>query len=85
MMMMMMMMMMISELISYRNSEGGAGIAQSVWLWDMGWMTGVLVPVGATDFSPLHSAQTSSEAQPASYPMGAGGSFTEDKAVGERS
>jgi hypothetical protein len=33
----------------------------------MGWMAGIRLPAGARDFSLLHSIQTSSAAQPASY------------------
>jgi hypothetical protein len=36
----------------------------------------------AKDFSALHSAHTDSEAHPASYPLGTGGSFTGVKAAG---
>jgi hypothetical protein len=36
---------------------------------------GVLVPVGARDFSPLNVVQTCSGAHRTSYPMGTGGSF----------
>jgi hypothetical protein len=40
-----------------------------------GWTTGVRLPTGTRDFSLLYSVQTGSEAHPASYPMGIGGSF----------
>jgi hypothetical protein len=35
----------------------------------MGWTAGVQFPVGARDFSLLHSVQTNAGAHPASYPM----------------
>jgi hypothetical protein len=41
---------------------------------------GVRVPVGSRIFSM--SSKTGSEAHPASYPMGIGGSFPRDKAAG---
>jgi hypothetical protein len=41
-----------------------------------GWTAGVRSPVGARDFSLLHSVQTSSGAHPVSYEIGTGGSFT---------
>jgi len=48
----------------------------------MGWKIGVRFPVGAGNFSLLHRVQTGSEANPASYPMGTGGSFPGGKAAG---
>jgi len=39
---------------------------------------------GAGNFSLLHRVQTGSEARPASYPMGTGGSFPGGKAAGAR-
>jgi hypothetical protein len=44
--------------------------------------TGVRFPVGARNFSPLHSFQTGSGAYPASYPMGTGASFSWGKEAG---
>jgi hypothetical protein len=46
------------------------------------WMAGVRFQAGAKCFSLLHSAQTNSVAHPASYPMGAVGSFTGGKTAG---
>jgi hypothetical protein len=48
----------------------GAGIAQSVWRWAMGWAAQVRFPA-VTDYSLILSVQTESGAHPA-YPMGAG-------------
>jgi hypothetical protein len=45
-------------------------------------MIGVRFPAGAGNFPLLHHVQTGSGTHPASYPMGAGGSFPEDKATG---
>jgi hypothetical protein len=42
---------------------------------------GVRFPAGAGNFS-LHRVQKSSEAHPASYPMGTGGSFPGGEAAG---
>jgi hypothetical protein len=41
----------------------------------MDWTTGVWSPAGAKDFSSRPCIQTGSGAQPASYPIGTGGSF----------
>jgi hypothetical protein len=45
-------------------------------------MIGVRFPAGAGNFSLRHRVQTGSGVQPASYPMGIGGSFPEGKAAG---
>jgi hypothetical protein len=42
----------------------------------------VRFPSGAGNFSLHHGVQNGSEAHPASYPMGTGGSFPEGKAAG---
>jgi hypothetical protein len=60
-------------------------IAQSVYrlgygLDDRG--SRVRLPAGAGNFSLHHRVQKGSEAHPASYPMGTGGSFPEGKAAG---
>jgi hypothetical protein len=55
-------------------------MTQTVYLRDTGWVTWVLSPAQARDFSLLHSIQTGSEAHPVSCPMD---TFTEGKAVGE--
>jgi hypothetical protein len=47
-----------------------------------GWTAGVRFPARARDISLLHSVHTSSEAHPASYPVGTGGSFTGVKRPG---
>jgi hypothetical protein len=61
------------------SRDSSVGIATGYGL-DDGWV-GVLVPVGPKIFSsPL--VQTGSQAHPASYPMGTGGSFPGGKAVG---
>jgi hypothetical protein len=46
----------------------------------MGWTIGVRSPTGAEDFSSSPCIQTSSGAQPASYPVGTGGPFPGGKA-----
>jgi hypothetical protein len=46
------------------------------------WMIGFLFPAWAGNFSLHHRVQTGSEAHPASYPMGIGGSFPEGRAAG---
>jgi hypothetical protein len=43
------------------------------------WKTGVRFPTEAKDFSSSLFDQTSSEAHPASYPMGTRGPFSGDK------
>jgi hypothetical protein len=50
------------------------GIAQTVYWQVTGWVVWVRFPA-VQDFSILHSIQTGSGAQPASYPMGSRGSF----------
>jgi hypothetical protein len=55
------------------------GIATGYGLDDRG--VRVRVPVGSRTFL-LHVVQTGSEAHPASYPMGTGGSFPCDKGAG---
>jgi hypothetical protein len=59
----------------------GIGIAQSVQRRAMGWTAGVRFPAEAINYL-LHSVQTGSEAHPASYTMGIGGSFSGCKAAG---
>jgi hypothetical protein len=44
-------------------------IAHSVYLRATGWMAAVRFPARATNFSLLHSVQTDSGANSASYPM----------------
>jgi hypothetical protein len=56
------------------------GIATGYGLDDR--MIGVRFPAEAGNFSPRHRVQTASGAHPASYPMGAGGSFPGGKAAG---
>jgi hypothetical protein len=43
--------------------------------WTVAYMIGDLFPAGAGNFSLQHRVQTSSGAQPASYPMDTGGLF----------
>jgi len=45
----------------------------------MGCTYGIQFPARAWIFSPHHCIQTGSGALPASYPMGSGGSFPEEK------
>jgi hypothetical protein len=52
---------------------------RAVWL-TTDWMIGVRSPAEAKDFSSGLCVQTSSEAHPASYPMGTGGLFPGGKA-----
>jgi hypothetical protein len=61
-----------------RHSAGG--IATDYGLDDP--MIGVRIPVWAVNFSLRHRVQNGSGAQPASYPMGTGGSFLGGKAAG---
>jgi hypothetical protein len=60
------------------NRDRTVGIATGHGLDNQGF--GVRVPVGQ-EFSLLHVVQTGSEANPASYPMGTGGSFPGGKAA----
>jgi hypothetical protein len=48
----------------------------------MGWMAKVRFLAKIRDFSVLHSLQTGSEAHPATYLVGTGGSFPGGKEVG---
>jgi hypothetical protein len=47
-----------------------------------GWTAGVRCQARTTYFSLVHRVQTGSEAHPASYPMGAGSSFSNGNAAG---
>jgi hypothetical protein len=53
-------------------SKTGAGVAQSLQSPITDWTTGVPSPAETKDFSSSLCVQTSSETQPASYPMGTG-------------
>jgi hypothetical protein len=64
-----------SKEIIIRSRDSSVSIAT-------GWTTGVRLPVGARDFSPLHVFQTGSGARPTSYPMDTGGSIRVGKAAG---
>jgi hypothetical protein len=55
--------------------ESSVGVA-------MGWTAGVRSPAGTVDLSLLRRVQPGSGAQPASYPMGTGGSFPDGKVAG---
>jgi hypothetical protein len=57
-----------------------AGIALGYGLDDRG--SGIQFPARAGNFSLHHRIQNGSEAHPASYPMGTGGSFPGGKAAG---
>jgi hypothetical protein len=59
------------------SSDSWVGIATSLWL--VGWGS---IPGGARDCSALHTVQTSSEAQPASYSEDTEGCFRCDNAAG---
>jgi hypothetical protein len=59
-------------------------VAQSVQSLTTDWTTEVRFPSGAEDFSSDLCVQTSSEAHPASHPMGTGGPFPGGKAWPER-
>jgi hypothetical protein len=61
------------------SRDSSVGIATDYGLDDR--MIGVRFPVGAENFSRLH-VHTGSEAHPASYPMGTGGSYPGGKAAG---
>jgi hypothetical protein len=56
-----------------------AGVAQSIPCLTTDWSTRIWSLAEAKDFSSSLCVQTSSEAHPASYPMGTGGSFSESK------
>jgi hypothetical protein len=60
--------------------ESSVGIALGYGLDDRG--SRVRFPAGAGNFSLHHRVQTGSGAHPASYPMGARGSFLRGKAAG---
>jgi hypothetical protein len=53
----------------------GAEVAQPVQCLTRDWTIEVRSPAEADDFSSSPSVNTSSEAHPASYPMGTGGPF----------
>jgi hypothetical protein len=65
-----------------RKETGGAAVAQAEKCLTTGWTIGVRSPTGAEEFSSSSCAQTGSEADPASYPMGTGGPFPGGKARG---
>jgi hypothetical protein len=58
---------------SPQSCDGSVGIALGYGLDDRGYR--VRFPAGAGNFSLHHRIQNSSEAHPASYPMGIRGSF----------
>jgi hypothetical protein len=60
------------------NNNTGTGVAQSVWCLTTDWTTGVQSPTEIKHFSSSLCVQTSSDAHPASYPMGTGGSFPQE-------
>jgi hypothetical protein len=66
--------------LSILSHDISVGIALSFGLDD--WGSRVRFPVGAGNFSLHHSVQTGSGAHPASYPVGARGSFPGGKAAG---
>jgi hypothetical protein len=74
----------INEIYFYLHISPGAGTAQSVQQWAMGWMARVRFLVWARDSSPLHSAQTGPGAHPGSYPT-YWGPFLQGKAAEVRS
>jgi hypothetical protein len=51
-------------------------------LWATGWTTGVRFPAGARVFPLRHRVQIGSGTNPASYPMGTGGSLPGNKEAG---
>jgi hypothetical protein len=57
------------------NRDSAIGIAT-------GWIATVRFPTGGKDFSFLHSVQTGSGANPASYPVGTGCSLPGGNATG---
>jgi hypothetical protein len=61
------------------SRDSSVGIALGYGLDDRGSM--VRFPAGAGNFSLHHRVQNGSRAQPASYPMGTGGSFPGGKAA----
>jgi hypothetical protein len=67
-------------LMSSKSRDSSVGIALHYRLDDRG--SRVRFPAGAGNFSLHHRVQNGCGAHPASYPMGTGGSFPEDKAAG---
>jgi hypothetical protein len=65
---------------SFCPSDSSVGIALSYGLDDRG--SRIRFPAGAGNFSLHHRVQNGSGTHPASYPMGAKGSFPGDKAAG---
>jgi hypothetical protein len=65
------------------SRDSSVGIALGYGLDDRG--SRVRFPAGTGNFSLHHRVQNGSGAHPASYPMGARGSFPESKAAGARS
>jgi hypothetical protein len=63
-----------------KSRDSSVGIALDYGLDDRG--SSVRFPAGAGNFSLRHRVQNGSGAHPASYPMGIGGAFPEDKAAG---
>jgi hypothetical protein len=62
------------------SGDSSVGIALGYGLDDRG--SGVRFPAGAGNFSLHHRIQNGSGAHPASYPMGARGSFPGGKVAG---
>jgi hypothetical protein len=68
------------KLCDANSRDSSVGIALGYGLDDRG--SRVRFPEGAGNFSLHHHVQNGSGAQPASYPMGTGGSFPGGKAAG---
>jgi hypothetical protein len=67
-------------MLDYKSGDSSVGIATAYGLNDR--MSGVRSTAGAGNFSLRSRVQTCSGFQPASYPMGSGGSFSGGKAAG---
>jgi hypothetical protein len=66
--------------LNIKSRDSLVGIALGYGLDDRGFR--FRFPAGAGNFSLHHRVQNSSEAHPASYPMGSRGSFPASKAAG---
>jgi hypothetical protein len=69
----------VSHLVHNKYNSYESYLSKQKWgtgaVVSMGWTTGVRLPAGARISFLRHRVQTGSEVDPASYPMGTGGSF----------
>jgi hypothetical protein len=71
---------MLGPVLEIRSRDSSVGMALSYWLDDRDSKVRFLA--GAGNFSLHHRVQNGSGTQPASYPMGTGGSFPGEKTAG---